>query len=166
MKRACLGHAAFFRLTGVIGVVLLVWLLPPSSPMHETPFVAKVVWALAAGLGGSFFVTVAAFVLKDTGARLRDRAQLGQAYAMTGDPEKAREVLDQLHRLGSEQYVSPYHFAYVYTGLGEQDAAIDWLERAYGQRAGALYGIKGSFLFTSLREHPRFVALLRKMNLA
>jgi hypothetical protein len=54
----------------------------------------------------------------------------------------------------------------VYTGLGEHDAAIDWLERAYEQRAGAVYGIKGSFLFADLRGHPRFVALLRKMNLA
>ena len=94
------------------------------------------------------------------------RAQLGQAYAMTGDVEKARTVLDELKRLAGERYVSPYHFAYVYTGLGEHDAAIDWLERAFAQRAGALYGIKGSFLFAELRGHPRFVALLRKMNLA
>jgi serine/threonine protein kinase/tetratricopeptide (TPR) repeat protein len=93
-------------------------------------------------------------------------AQLGQAYGETGNVEKAREVLDQLHRLAGQQYVSPYHFAYVYTGLGEQDAAMDWLERAYDQRAGALYGIKGSFLFAGLRGHPRFVALLAKMNLA
>jgi serine/threonine protein kinase/tetratricopeptide (TPR) repeat protein len=93
-------------------------------------------------------------------------AQLGQAYAVTGAPEKARAVLAELDRLAAEQYVSPYHFAYVHTGLGEHDAAIDWLERAYEQRAGALYGIKGSFLFADLRGHPRFVALLRRMNLA
>ena len=60
---------------------------------------------------------------------------------------------------------SPYHMAYIYTGLGEQDQAIDWLERAYRERAGAVYGIKASFLFTSLRSHPRFTALLRLMNL-
>jgi tetratricopeptide (TPR) repeat protein len=94
------------------------------------------------------------------------RAQLGQAYAITGAPEKARAVLAELERLAREQYVSPYHFAYVYTGLGEHDAAIDWLERAYEGRAGSVYGIKGSFLFTDLRGHPRFLALLRKMNLA
>ena len=64
------------------------------------------------------------------------------------------------------RYVSPYHLAYVYTGLGEHDQAMDWLERAYQERAGAIFGVKGSFLFTSLRGHPRFQALLRKMNLA
>ena len=42
---------------------------------------------------------------------------------------------------------------------------MDWLERAYEERAGAVFGIKGSFLFTTLRSHPRFNALLRKMNL-
>jgi serine/threonine protein kinase/tetratricopeptide (TPR) repeat protein len=94
------------------------------------------------------------------------RAQLGQAYAMTGEPQKARAILADLQRLAGERYVSPYHFAYVHTGLGEHDAAIDWLERAYEQRAGAVYGIKGSFLFADLRGHPRFVALLRRMNLA
>jgi eukaryotic-like serine/threonine-protein kinase len=91
--------------------------------------------------------------------------QLGQAYALTGNVGQAREVLQKLHERARQGYVSPYHFAYVHTGLGEQDEAIDWLERAYEQRAGAVYGIKGSFLFTSLRSHPRFTALLKKMNL-
>ena len=60
----------------------------------------------------------------------------------------------------------PYHMAYVYTGLREHERALDSLERAYDERAGGLYGIKGSFLFRDLKFHPRFVALLRKMNLA
>jgi len=93
-------------------------------------------------------------------------AQLGQAYALVGEADKARRVLDRLHDLATREFVSPYHFAYVHTGLGEADVAIDWLERALERRSGAIYGIKGSFLFKSLRGHPRFVALLRKMNLA
>jgi len=56
--------------------------------------------------------------------------------------------------------------AYVYTGLGDADRAMDALERSYAERAGSIYGIKGSFLFTSLRAHPRFKALLARMNLA
>ncbi len=94
------------------------------------------------------------------------RSQLGQAYALTRNVEKAREILQQLRERASHDFVSPYHFAYVHAGLGEADAAIDWLERAFELRSGAIYGIKGSFLFKNLRGHPRFVSLLRKMNLA
>ncbi len=93
-------------------------------------------------------------------------AQLGQAYAVAGETAKAREILAQLEALSTQRYVSPYHLAYVHTGLGELDRAMDWLESAYEHRAGAVYGIKGSFLFRSLHSHPRFKALLRKMNLA
>jgi Flp pilus assembly protein TadD len=93
-------------------------------------------------------------------------AQLGQAYAELGRTEQARDILRQLTELSSQQYVSPYHFAYVLTGLGEHDKAMDWLEKAYGERAGAIYGVKGSFLFEALRSHPRFVALLKRLNLA
>lgn len=92
-------------------------------------------------------------------------AQLGQMLALHGHEAEARETLAQLRRAAQERYVSPYHFAYVHTGLGEQDVAMDWLERAYRERAGAVYGIRGSFLFASLRSHPRFVELLRRMGM-
>jgi serine/threonine protein kinase/tetratricopeptide (TPR) repeat protein len=92
-------------------------------------------------------------------------AQLGQAYAEAGRVAEARDILHRLSELATRQYVSPYHMAYVLTGLGDHDGAMDWLERAYEQKAGAVYGIKGSFLFLALRSNPRFAALLRKMNL-
>ncbi|UCG88377.1 MAG: protein kinase, partial [Gemmatimonadota bacterium] len=91
--------------------------------------------------------------------------QLGQARAMAGRNEEARDTLRQLEELSRERYVPPYHMAYVYTGLGEYETALDALEQSYEQRAGGIYGIKGSFLFARLRSHPRFKALLRKMNL-
>jgi serine/threonine-protein kinase len=92
-------------------------------------------------------------------------AQLGQAYAEAGRVDEARDILRRLLELSSRQYVSPYHMAYVLTGLGEYDQAMDWLERAYEEKAGAVYGIKGSFLFLALKSHPRFVSMLKKMNL-
>jgi serine/threonine protein kinase/tetratricopeptide (TPR) repeat protein len=92
-------------------------------------------------------------------------SQFGEACALTGDVKKAREILEQLHDRSTREFVSPYHFSYIYTGLGEADTAIDYLERAFERRSGAIYGIKGSFLFINLRTHPRFVALIRKMNL-
>ena len=92
-------------------------------------------------------------------------AQLGEAYALAGRRDKAVDVLGQLEALSVREYVPPYHLAYVYAGLGEADRAIDLLEQAYAQRAAAIYGIKASFLFAPLRSHPRFTALLGKMNL-
>ena len=94
--------------------------------------------------------------LAQLGQALRDRR--GGRATRASDPAAAR-------RAGAaERYVSPYHFAYVYTGLGEHDAAIDWLERGLRAAGGSIYGIKGSFLFEP-PAHPRFQALLRKMNL-
>jgi serine/threonine-protein kinase len=93
-------------------------------------------------------------------------AQLGQYLARVGQTERAREVLRRLTQLSQERYVSPYHLAYVHAGLGEDEEAMDWLECAYSEGAGGIWGIKGSFLFTTLRSHPRFQALLKKMNLA
>ena len=92
-------------------------------------------------------------------------AQLGQAYGLSGRLDDARKVRRQLEEESQRRYVSPYHMAYVYTGLGEPDRAMDYLERAFHERAGSVYGIRGSFLFTTLHSHPRFIALLRKMNL-
>ena len=91
--------------------------------------------------------------------------QLGQAYAMAGNAKRAREILLELEQGAQTRYVSPYHFAYVYTGLGEHDKAMDLLERAVAERTGPAYSIKGSFLLSALHQNPRFQALLRKMGL-
>ena len=92
-------------------------------------------------------------------------AQLGQAFGMTGDGARARATLADLQALAAKQYVASYHIAHVHTGLGEHDAAIDCLEHAFEQRSSGIYGVKGSYLFAPLRGHPRFEALLRRMNL-
>ena len=92
-------------------------------------------------------------------------AQLGQAHGLVGETARAREILGRLQARASRAYVSPYHLAYVHTGLGEHEAALDLLERAVAQHASAAYGVKGSFLFAPLKAHPRFQALLESMNL-
>jgi len=92
-------------------------------------------------------------------------AQLGLAYGLTGHADKAREILQRLEVEAKHGYVSPYQLVFVHTGLGEYDRALDLLERAVAEHGGAAYGIKGSFLLAPLQSHPRFRALLRKMNL-
>ena len=92
-------------------------------------------------------------------------AQLGEAYAMAGETNKAREVLGRLEDPSRPASASPYHLAYVYTGLGDFERAMDCLELAHQNRDGPVYGIKGSFLLTPLRQHPRFLALMKRMGL-
>jgi len=91
--------------------------------------------------------------------------QLGQAHAMAGNTARAREILGELQEQAQRTYVSPHHFAYIHTGLGDAERAIDCLERAVKERTGPAYGMKGSFLLTTLQDHPRFRALLMQMNL-
>ena len=91
-------------------------------------------------------------------------AQLGQALAMAGHRDRALEILRRLEAWPTP--VSPYHMAYVHTGLGDLERALDLLEQAFEKGTGALIAIKGSFLFTPLRGHPRFTALLERMRLA
>ena len=92
-------------------------------------------------------------------------AQLGEAHGLAHNEARARDILRQLEQRARETYVAPYYLAYVYTGLGEFDRAMDHLERAVAQRAGPAYSIKGSFLLAPLRGQPRFQALLRSMKL-
>ena len=63
-------------------------------------------------------------------------------------------------------YLPPSYVARIYAGLGERDKAIAWLEKAYGVRDGhlALVGVEPAF--DPLRDDPRFIALLRRLNLA
>ena len=85
---------------------------------------------------------------------------------MTGRAGEARGILRELEERSEREFISPYLFAYVYTGLGDHDRALDYLERAVAERTGPTYSIKGSFLFVPLRTHPRFQALMQTMNLA
>ncbi len=91
-------------------------------------------------------------------------AQLGQALAVAGRTDDARRILDQLSERAATEFVAPYHLAYIHTGLGEHERAIDLLERAFEERAAAISGIRGSFLFAPLRSHPRFQALVARIG--
>jgi serine/threonine-protein kinase len=93
-------------------------------------------------------------------------AQLGEAYGLAGRRSDAEAILRGLETRAQSEYIASYHLAYIHTGLGDFDAAVDCLEQSLDERAGAIYAVKGSFLFEPLRGHPRFEALLGRMKLA
>jgi serine/threonine protein kinase/tetratricopeptide (TPR) repeat protein len=64
--------------------------------------------------------------------------ELGHAYAKSGRVREARAVLERLEELERTTYISPLEFAAVYAGLGDLDAAFEWLDRAYEERTSQL----------------------------
>ncbi len=54
-------------------------------------------------------------------------AFLGYALAKSGKQAEARSVLEELLKLSTERYVSPYNIALIYNGLDERDKTLDWL---------------------------------------
>ena len=51
----------------------------------------------------------------------------------------------------------------VCAGLGDMDEALQWLERAYGERSDSLTWLNAP-LYDGLRSPPRFEALVRRMK--
>ena len=89
---------------------------------------------------------------------------LAQAYAKLGQRDEVLKMLGQLQELATRRYVTSYSFALVHIALGEKDKAIDWLERAYRDRAGPdIALIKVDPFLDPLRGHPRFEALVQKI---
>jgi serine/threonine-protein kinase len=58
-----------------------------------------------------------------------------------------------------------YQIAQAHAWRGDADAAMQWLDRAFAQRDGGLVEVKYDPLLRSLRSDPRYLALLKKMNL-
>lgn len=89
---------------------------------------------------------------------------LAHAYALSGNHSDALKLLAQLEALSRKQYVSPFYVAVVYLGLGKNDLATKWLEKAYDDRSNGLVFLKVEPELDPLRSDPRFVSLLRKLN--
>ncbi len=87
------------------------------------------------------------------------------ALAKSGKRDEARAMLDELLKLSKERFVSPYHIALVYNGLGERDEALAWLEKGFEQRDPKMAFLKVEPKWKNLRDDPRFKAMLKRLNL-
>ena len=96
---------------------------------------------------------------------VRDSAQLAYAFAVTGDRRTAERIVRDLVRSSRTRYVPPFHIAMAYAGLGRVDTALDWLEKAYDERASFISGINVTAAFKPLYRSPRWGQLLAKMGL-
>jgi DNA-binding winged helix-turn-helix (wHTH) protein/tetratricopeptide (TPR) repeat protein len=89
----------------------------------------------------------------------------GYAWAMSGNRTQALAALKELKTLSTQRYIPFYNIAMVYNGLGEDDEALTWLERAFERQEVLLSAfITVDPLWNRLRENPRFVRILKGLN--
>lgn len=93
-------------------------------------------------------------------------AQSGYIYAVWGKKSEAEKTIEDLKRQSKDSAVSPWGIALIYTGLGDKDHALEWLDKAYDVRAFDLQYAKVDPRFDVLRSDPRFSRLLKRMGLA
>jgi hypothetical protein len=95
---------------------------------------------------------------------LLELTYLGHALGVSGARAEATQVLDEMRALSQRRYVPPMFIAVIYAGLGEQEQALQWFERACAERA-----INGWILadprLDQIRTEPRFKEILRRMGL-
>src|SRR5262249_37311713 len=93
------------------------------------------------------------------------RAALAQTFAAAGRRKKAIQILDDLVKLTKPKYVATYFFAGIHIGLGEDDRAIEYLEKSYAEHSHWLIYLHIDPSMDGLRRNPRFQDLLRRVDL-
>jgi serine/threonine protein kinase/tetratricopeptide (TPR) repeat protein len=93
------------------------------------------------------------------------RAALAHTFAAAGRTTEAVQTLDELTELAAHRYVAPYFIAGIHVGLGANERAIEYLEKAYEEHCHWLIYLHIDPSMDGLRDDPRFQNLLRRVGL-
>ncbi|HET6342367.1 MAG TPA: hypothetical protein VFG78_09325, partial [Gemmatimonadota bacterium] len=93
------------------------------------------------------------------------QAYLAYGLAATGHEEESREALKRIAHADGGDYVRSECLAAVYGALGEPDHAFRHLDRAYAERSAGLIYLHLDPMYDSLREDPRFQAMVERIGL-
>ena len=90
---------------------------------------------------------------------------LGFTYGLSGQRDKAEELLQQLLELSKKQYILPAFIVWIYAGLGDADKTFEWIEKCYEEQDSWLYFFDHVPELDLIRPDPRFKAMLKRLNL-
>jgi TolB-like protein/DNA-binding winged helix-turn-helix (wHTH) protein/Tfp pilus assembly protein PilF len=91
---------------------------------------------------------------------------LAHAFRAAGKKAEADKTLRALERKATKSSASPYTMATIYAGLGENEKAFEFLEKADSEKSLRLpWSLKSDPLLDSLRSDRRFQDLLRRVGL-
>ena len=91
-------------------------------------------------------------------------AAVGYGHAIARRTAEARKIMAELKARSQQTYVQPIAIAIIYLGLGDKEAAFDWLARAYEDRSAGLVYLKVDPVFESLSSDRRFLELARRIG--
>jgi adenylate cyclase len=95
-------------------------------------------------------------------------ADLCYVNASAGRSGNARDVLVRVEadqRSNSAVHVPPVALAGMYACLGENDRAVEWLQKAFSEHSPYLSSLKVERWFDGIRADSRFITLLDKVGL-
>jgi len=90
-------------------------------------------------------------------------AMLGHTHAIAGHRAQAEEVLTTLEYESKSRYISPYDLAVIHAGLGDRDAALHELQRAYEDRSAWMVFLNVDPRLDRLREEGAFGDLIARL---
>jgi len=85
--------------------------------------------------------------------------------ALLAVPKEALQILDDLTRIAKQKYVASYFFAGIHVGLGENERAIEYLQKCYEEHSHWLIYILLDPGMDDLRDNPGFHDQLRRVGL-
>lgn len=88
-----------------------------------------------------------------------------RAYTHAGRRSDALRILEELKKRSQSGYVPAGAFVNAYLGLGDNEQAFAWMERAYQEQSNILQFLKVHPFFDPLRSDPRFANLVRRVGL-
>ena len=91
-------------------------------------------------------------------------AALGYGHAVARRPDEAKKIVAELKARSQQTYVQPMAIAMIYVGLGDKDAAFEWLAKAYDDRSAGLVYLKVDPVFAPVSSDGRFLELARKIG--
>ena len=99
-----------------------------------------------------------------SGGNAEATAMIAYSLAKGGRGEEARAVLGQLLDRGDGRYVSKYALAQVYLAWDDRVKTLELLNAAFEAREPLLTFLKVEPKWDPIRQDPRFVDLIRRMN--
>jgi TolB-like protein/tetratricopeptide (TPR) repeat protein len=91
-------------------------------------------------------------------------AEIGYALGREGKASEAQRAIAELREGSKSAYVDPYLVALIYLGMGDEQATLQWLNRAYAVRSPFLISISKEPKWKGMIERPALQAFLAKMT--